>query len=272
MITYIVICFLILSMFWLCFKKEVEPFQTDSGLQLYRSIPPIVYQTYSSYEDLPECVREVMDRNKARNPSYTFKFFDDFAVEQYVRDHTSPKEYFAFQQLNPKCGACRADFFRYVVIYNEGGIYADIKTEFKTPLDDWIHTSSKIKMTVWPWIKYRKLRNLFPKKYRPKSNRYEINQAVIMYPAKHPFLRVVIDEMVERILKKNKKRNDVLSTTGPHMYTAAIAPQLPFFDYEMMEDGDNLYNEHVTYDGTKGCYHDVQRKQKRRYDGLSVTQ
>ena len=62
-----------------------------------------------------------------------------------------------------------------------------------------------------------------------------------------------------------KESKSVLETTGPHIFTSVIAPQLDNYNVQLMENGDNLYNGKVIYDGTNGCYHKTQRKQNIRY-------
>ena len=124
-------------------------------------IPRVIHQTYSTYDNIPECVKDVMEENKSNNPQYTFKFYNDQDIDNYIKYNTSPITYQAFSKLNPKCGACKADFFRYVIIYNEGGIYADIKVKFKVNLEDWIHKNSKLKLTMWPWFAHSNLDKYF---------------------------------------------------------------------------------------------------------------
>lgn len=268
MILYGILFFVILILQFNNYKHEkrfVEKF--------IENIPKIVHQTYSSYEDIPECVKQIMNVNKKRNPNYEFRFYDDKDIDRYIKENVDERAYFAFKKLSPTCGACRADFFRYVVVYQEGGIYADIKTSFEKPLDDWINDNTKIKLTMWPWMKWKKLKKLYHKEHVPNSENYEINQAVIIYPRKHDILKEVIVNMVDKIHKKSMKKGktnpmDVLETTGPHLYTNVIAKNLDNLDYEFMIGGDNLYNGNVIYDGTKGCYHETQRNQNKRYKGL----
>jgi len=160
-----------------------------------------------------------------------------------------------------------------VVVYHEGGVYADIKTLFEKPLDEWINENTKIKLTMWPWMKWKKLKKFYPIEHTPKSQKYEINQAVIMYPPKHPLLKKVIENMVDTIHKKSETKQktsqmDVLETTGPHLYTHVVAQNLHDLDYQLMDQGENLYNGNIIYDGTEGCYHKTQRSQNKRYTAL----
>lgn len=264
---YIVI--IILFIFVLSFNSYRKKY-IENYIDYFSNIPRIIHQTYSSYDNIPDCVKKVMKENEKNNPQYTFKFYDDDAIVEYIKYNTSQQTYEAFSKLNPKCGACKADFFRYIILYKEGGVYADIKTKFKVNLDDWIHKNTKLKLTLWPWLTHSHLDKYYHKDSKPKSNNREINQAVLIFPPKHPLMKEVIDKMILNIEEQHvtQERKSVLETTGPHLFTSVIAPQLDNYDIELMEDGDNLYNGKVMYDGTKGCYHDTQRKQNLRYSKL----
>ena len=79
--------------------------------------------------------------------------------------------------------------------------------------------------------------------------------------------------MVDAIHEKSETKRetsqiDVLETTGPHLYTNVVARNLHDLDYQLMDEGDDLYNGNVLYDGTKGCYHQTQRSQNIRYTKL----
>lgn len=238
--------------------------------QIY-TIPKIVVQTYKSYDILPECVKSVIEENKKNNPDYTFVFFDDSQLENYIKTHSNKKTYEAFKLINSNCGACKADFFRYVIIYNQGGIYADVKTRFKTNLTEWIHKDNTLRLSLWPWSKHKHLDKWFTST-KPKSDRREINQAFMVFPKKHPLLKKVIDNMVNRIYDVHKfgKKGITLDVTGPWVYTKSIAPFLDRYNIELMESGGNLYNGNVQYDGTKGCYHKNESKRPERYTKIKT--
>jgi mannosyltransferase OCH1-like enzyme len=50
-------------------------------------------------------------------------------VKAYLQQHT-PNLYPIYQLINPEYPAAQADFFRYVYIYQNGGLYLDIKSGF----------------------------------------------------------------------------------------------------------------------------------------------
>ena len=99
-------------------------------------IPRIIHQTW--FEDLspmkhPQLVRL---QNSWKNSGWDYRFYDDKAVEEYVDDHFPPPFLSAFQSIVP--GAYKADFFRYLVLMKDGGIYADIDVMLDANLDNFI--------------------------------------------------------------------------------------------------------------------------------------
>lgn len=233
------------------------------------TIPKIIHQTYSSFDKIPLCVKRVVAYNIKNNPDYVYIFYDDGKIDDFIKSHESDRVYKAFKLIKDNVGAAKADFFRYVVLYHNGGIYADIKSKLVKPLNEWIHTN-KLHVTFWPWNSHSYLKKEYPESLlkRKKHTNYEINQAVLIYPKKHIILRKVIDAIVDKIENdfKHNHENNILSTTGPHIYTKIVAKELPNFEYTLYEDAWQLYNYNVVYDGTKGCYHRDQRMNKKYYN------
>lgn len=249
------------------YRKTVEEFE-----EYVNSIPKRVHQVYlQGYDKIPNCAKDVIEQNKLNNPEYEFLIYDINMIDEYIANNTTTSVQEAYRLLNRNCRACIADFFRYVVIYNEGGVYADVKVKFITNLDEWIHNSDKIKLSIWPWTKHSHLGKFYPKNYKVNSKNREINQAVLVYPPKHKLLKEVIQEMVDTIHEKHNnpdEKQGVLSITGPHLYTKVIAPKLNDDEYELSYHPDTLFDGNIEYDGTKGCYHEFSKKNNLRWGQL----
>jgi len=235
-------------------------------------IPKIVHQIYIQGEDkLPDCVKDVMEDNKNQNPEYTFKFYDYDTIKTYILENTDEKIIHAFKRINPECYTCISDFFRYIVVYNEGGIYLDVKTKINKPLHEWI-VDDKIHIGLWLWHDYTHLDGYYDDKNKPKSAKRQMLQNAFMFPPRHPLLKNVIDDMCSKL--NGSHLNDILEVTGPNMYTKAIAPHLKYYDYILYEEGDNLYNNNITFDGTHGEYYEALKSQKlhwsERKDNVTI--
>ena len=102
-----------------------------------RRVPRVIYQTWLS-KLVPLGFQIVRSRMLARNPGYKVVIFDDADINSYVAEHFSGTDTLrAFNQL--KVGAARADLWRYLVLYREGGIYLDLDAEIVTPIDELVH-------------------------------------------------------------------------------------------------------------------------------------
>lgn len=96
----------------------------------YGSIPAVCHQTWETTQVPPHAVNAVQ-QSKANNPDISFRLYGDSDCHNYIAQHMPPEVLRAYSRINPKYGAARADFFRYVVMAVEGGIYLDIKSTLK---------------------------------------------------------------------------------------------------------------------------------------------
>lgn len=99
-------------------------------------IPRIIHQTWFegiTPERYPQLLRL---QNSWKNTGWEYKFYDDADVEQYITTNFPPRFLHAYQSLTP--GAYKADFFRYLVLMKDGGIYADVDVMLDTTLDSFV--------------------------------------------------------------------------------------------------------------------------------------
>jgi len=99
-------------------------------------IPRIIHQTW--YEDItpdryPQLVRL---QNSWKNAGWEYRFYDDAAVVEFIEANFPSRFLRAYQSLTP--GAYKADFFRYLVLMKDGGIYADVDVILDTNLDSFV--------------------------------------------------------------------------------------------------------------------------------------
>jgi len=99
-------------------------------------IPRIIHQTYFeeiTIEKYPQLLRL---QNTWRNSGWEYRFYDDDAARGYVETNYPERFVRAFDSL--LLGAYKADFFRYLVLYKEGGLYVDVDVMLNANLDNFI--------------------------------------------------------------------------------------------------------------------------------------
>ena len=85
-------------------------------------IPKILHQTFYR-RDLPPRVAANVAGMRARNADWEYRFYDDADSADFIRTKCSPRVFDQFNRINPEYGAARADIFRYLLMYEYGGVY-----------------------------------------------------------------------------------------------------------------------------------------------------
>ena len=94
-------------------------------------IPKKIHQTYYDKKKIPQ---KVYDNIKKYAPEYNHIIYDDVDCVNYLHKYYGKEFVNLFNSFEK--GAHKADLFRYCVLYNEGGVYLDIKTELIQPIKD----------------------------------------------------------------------------------------------------------------------------------------
>ncbi len=97
-------------------------------------IPLKIHQTYFKNQMEVQYYETCMI-NRYMNSDYDYYFYNDNDVNQYIKTHY-PEYYTLYQSILP--GAYKADLFRYLVLYREGGVYIDCKSSTIVPLRTFI--------------------------------------------------------------------------------------------------------------------------------------
>ena len=95
-----------------------------------RKIPKIMHKTiYVDGMDTPKFNKKMqfaIDSFQKFNPDYTLKIYNGKDMIEYIKLHYSEVELNTFNSLQPY--AYKTDFFRMLLLYNEGGFYSDIRS------------------------------------------------------------------------------------------------------------------------------------------------
>ena len=181
-------------------------------------IPRVIHQTYKS-RAVPDGVRPLMASWTQLNPGWEMRFYDDAMCRQFVRAEF-PEYYDAYLAL-PK-DVERSDFFRYLVVLHTGGVYADIDTECRRPLDEFLRTTDTL---VVGWEGEFATDEMAYSRHFVRR-RQVLNWVFAGAPG-HPALREICDHVarsVHRVFTNNTNR-DTLERTGPGAFTDVVMRQ-----------------------------------------------
>ena len=133
-IWFIVISILLITIFYK--KRNVENFSYNDT-KLIKTL----CQTYHTKSKIPQ---KVYDNIKKYLPGFKHIIFDDNECLDFLKNFDKKYQ----DKLNKKStenifkklkiNAHKADLFRYCYLYENGGLYADIKTEFIKPVESFI--------------------------------------------------------------------------------------------------------------------------------------
>ncbi len=137
-------------------------------------IPRILSQTFKSRK-IPEGMWRASETWRALNPEYEYRFFGDEECRAMIQTHFGQEATRAFDSIRE--GAFRADFWRYCALYVEGGVYADVDTICKRPLDELIKPDDEF---------------VVPRGYPTHA----LNNAFLVAAPRHPFLEQAIERAI----------------------------------------------------------------------------
>ncbi len=226
---------------------------------LHGWLPKIIHQTYPVY-DLPPFYQQNIDRIKELCPGWEYRFYDNRDIQNYISTHF-PDLLKYYNRINKNYGAARADFFRYLALYNEGGIYLDIKSAFTKPLDEVIPRKKVYLLSHWqngPGEKYENygLFHDFRKELKPWPERGEFQQWFIVSPPGHPILRRTVDKVCKNIedyraLTCEPGKMGVFKLTGPVVYTHAILSLIDTVEHSIVDAEQDLGFRYTILPGMK---------------------
>ena len=162
-------------------------------------IPKKIYQVWHDKNPKP-IFKKYIDDVLKNNPGYEYELFGEEDMRTFVCENFDEEIVECYNKLN--IITAKVDFWRYLILYKNGGIYLDIDSTFLKPLDELIDNESAI-IT------------------REPNSPYEYVQWALFFCKNHPILKKTIDNVVYHI--KNKLFADnVGRMTGPYPYTLAI--------------------------------------------------
>lgn len=216
-------------------NKSVNPDFVEE-LKISDKISKIIHQTYHT-KNLPDSIKNNINQLKVDNPDWEFRLYDDQDIEHYMESYF-PSLLPIYKKINPVYGAAKADFFRYLVVYKDGGVYLDIKSGASKSLNSIIKDNDKYILSHWP----RSYPKIMLGQHVDITNPIgEFQQWHIISVAGHPFLRAVINNVCNNINHYNPTLHEygafgVFNLTGPIAYTETIYRMLNKHPYRLEKD------------------------------------
>lgn len=164
------------------------------------AIPKVIYQTYSSKSKIPWLAKYHIKQMRRMNPDYEYRFFDDNAIDSFIREEFNSETYAQYLKIN--IGAAKADFFRYAILLKKGGVYVDLDSRITGNLDDWIRPDDTAIITA-------------------ERHPGMFVQWALVYDKGHPFIQKTLDNVLDNIIN-NRYPHDIHKMTGPTVYSDSI--------------------------------------------------
>uniref|UniRef100_UPI0035CB21C5 glycosyltransferase family 32 protein n=1 Tax=uncultured Sphingomonas sp. TaxID=158754 RepID=UPI0035CB21C5 len=205
------------------------------------TIPKVIHQTFPT-RTLPEELAEHVLNLKKQNPEWQHILYDDADIERFITAEYGADMLAHYHRISPLYGAARADFFRYLLLYKCGGLYLDIKSGLTRPLDVALQPEDRFILSQWD-VESVAGRERFGNHPEIRHPGGEFQQWQIISVAGHPFLREVIQNVVNNIATYNPWKQGtggkgVYRVTGPIAYTTAIEPLTKHHPHRLVKDTD----------------------------------
>lgn len=162
-------------------------------------IPKNIFQSWITKELHPKIQKKV-DRMLELNPTYNHEIYTDSEISEFVNTNYPGKISECFNRLTVP--VAKVDFWRYLVLYKNGGVYVDLDSSINVSLDDFIREEDDAIITA-------------------ETNPNTYVQWALIFNKEHPILKEVIDSIVDNI-ENNSYPNDILNMTGPQVYSRGI--------------------------------------------------
>tara|TARA_B110001450_G_scaffold125345_1_gene117984 strand:- start:24158 stop:25141 length:984 start_codon:yes stop_codon:yes gene_type:complete len=249
-------------------------------------IPFVIYRTWKN-NNLNEQFKHAWETTDKNNPEFKQILYTDVDVNNFINEFKYPGLKEAYNRINPRFGAARADLFRYAILFRYGGFYMDIKSYPNCSIKDKLGNNDSFLLSKWQGMKYRGDADVFGTEghiFAEKGGEWE--QYWLACESNHPIMKAILDKCITNINYPNTNRlltslrsgiyspHEIFITTGPIMMTIVIDefitynPQ--FDDFTITRPGFYgciLYSGDSNFDfkrGHHGAYNNINEKHYSR--------
>lgn len=175
------------------------------------------------------------DRNSLRswmktNQNHRYEILTQYSAETYVKDRFSHRPDIEEVFVDLQDPILRADFIRYLVLLGDGGAYSDMDTVSLRPIEDWVPPAYANKVNLVVGIEYDKLDG---ERWQDWPLDLQFCTWAILAKPGHSLMETTVNRVIARLKALAQAQEttiseirasyaDVLSTTGPALFTEAI--------------------------------------------------
>jgi mannosyltransferase OCH1-like enzyme len=188
-------------------------------------IPKRIFQLTTKNIEINQDIVDNIAFLRANNPEWEYQLLSEDEQIHFLKEYYPASMLKIYSRFGKGYDASRMDFFRYLLIYQFGGLYLDLKSTFEKPLNGFDLDSNSLLVSHWPsdlnsphfdWGRHSEL-----------SPNGEFFNGVIIAPPKNRVLESVIESIVLNINEYSPLRHGVggpavLRLTGPVAYTLAV--------------------------------------------------
>eukprot|EP00039_Didymoeca_costata_P029570 m.25251 g.25251 ORF g.25251 m.25251 type:complete len:1001 (+) comp7690_c0_seq1:225-3227(+) len=202
-------------------------------------IPKIIHQTWKT-KTLPFDVVYAAESWTQMNPDYDYRFYTDDDIDKHMRKN---HEWIlpAWDRMKP---IEKADLFRYAILHDVGGIYADIDVTCSRPVDEWLrNTGDYYNVDLIVGFEVATDRPDWRKWF---ARKFQITQWAMAGIAKHPVfwdIMLKIDQFFKDHTDEERNEHSVVDTTGPGPWSDSV---MEFLDKQHgMKWGEGHFTKEV---------------------------
>lgn len=180
-------------------------------------IPKQIFVTHICEHMLDAKLKYCIDLMRKLHPDWEVIFFSDGDARDFLLNEAS--DYLELYDWYPR-PVMKSDLFRILVVYCRGGFYLDTDFLLYQALDPLRDYSA-----VFPWereVPHKSFQIRYPSWIASHNERWSIGNYAFGAKAEHPFLKSILDELVDRSITFEAEHCndlDILHSTGPDALT-----------------------------------------------------
>ena len=187
----------------IAFSKRTQP----------ETIPRKIHMTWKTSE-VPSWALGNVDTWKQLNPDYEWILHTDSEMDTYIRAQ-HPELVPVWDKL---IAIQKADFYRYIIVLDQGGVYADLDVTCIEPVDKWTAKAREFGTSVGLIVGFEAVVGQRELDLHYFARKFQIAQWVFAGIAGHPVLQNVVDIIVAKLTPMTPEEiasSSVIRTTGP---------------------------------------------------------